>query len=448
MRINWFWKRCFFSFAILFFAFIGTGVGILNAVDSVVLKYTYRPDQNQVAVLKDSQGKMYLPLADIAKFYGIALQFDPQTRRVFLSKGKNQVKLVLSQPMFLVSNPTESFSTDPVEEIAGQLAVTPITAQDLLAAILGIDTQFASDQQALVVGGIRSEELKKEIVAQEQTSPASSKNIVAPVSPVGSSASSVLGARGEEEPAQAPVVVRSRVDSTRGYHVRRIVIDAGHGGKDVGAKGYDNRYYEKQATLAIATKVVRLLQKHPELTIFMTRNKDYFVTLKGRTQFANKNKADLFVSIHCNSTPRGRESVATGTEIYVYSSKSSTHSADFAARLENTGGEKTGFSGIGFGDLYYKRYETRSISAAKNVWGFIHKRLGQHMRSVQRANFYVLARVDMPSILIETAFISNPKEEFKLEDPDWQDKMAQSIADGILAYRDVAESSVDAQQTQ
>jgi N-acetylmuramoyl-L-alanine amidase len=78
---------------------------------------------------------------------------------------------------------------------------------------------------------------------------------------------------------------------------------------------------------------------------------------------------------------------------------------------------------------------------AEKVWGFIHQRLGQHMRRVQRANFYVLARVDMPSILIETAFISNPKEEFKLRDPQWQDTMAKSIVDGILAYRDVAEGS-------
>ncbi len=402
---------------------------VLNAVDSVLLKYTYRPDQAQVAVLKDSHGKTYLPLADLAKFYGIDLQFDAQTRRVLLSKSKNQVKLILSQPMFMVSNPTESFSTDPVEVLAGQLAVTPVTAQDLLVAILGINTRFISEEQALVVGGIRADELKTEIVAQEKA--AATPTAVPPP---------VLGPRGEVETEQ-PSVVRPRTYSAQGYHVRSIVIDAGHGGKDIGAKGYDNRYFEKQATLAIATKVVLLLQKHPELTIYMTRNKDYFVTLKGRTQFANKHNADLFVSIHCNSTPRSKAAIASGTEIYVYSSKSSSRSADFAARLENGNAETGALGGIGFGDLYYKRYELRSISVAEKVWGFIHQRLGQHMRRVQRANFYVLARVDMPSILIETAFISNPKEEFKLRDPQWQDTMAKSIVDGILAYRDVAEGS-------
>jgi N-acetylmuramoyl-L-alanine amidase len=444
MRMNRFQKFHFFQIVILVSVFLGTTVEILNAVDSVTLKYTYRTDQNQVAILKDGQGKMYLPLADIAKFYGVDLQFDAQTRRVFLSKGKNQVKLVLSQPMFLVSNPTESFPTDPAEEIAGQLAVTPVTAQDLLAAILEINTQFVSDQQALVVGGIRSEELKKEIVAQEQAAPALDLNMATPAPTEAAFPNSVLGARGEEEPAQAPVAVKSRANSKFGYHVRSIVIDAGHGGRDIGAKGYDNRYFEKQATLAIATKVALLLQKDPDLTIFMTRNKDYFVTLKGRTQFANNHNADLFVSIHCNSTPRSKQGVATGTEIYVYSPKSKNHFADFEASQENTGGDNFGI----LSDLSYKRYYDRSIRVAEDVWRFIQRRLGQHMRRVQQANFYVLARVNMPSILIETAFISNPREEFKLEDPAWQDKMARSIADGILSYRNEVEGITGIEQAQ
>ena len=85
---------------------------------------------------------------------------------------------------------------------------------------------------------------------------------------------------------------------------------------------------------------------------------------------------------------------------------------------------------------------------AENVEEYINKRLGQHIRRVQQANFYVLGRVNMPSILIETAFISNPREEFKLEDPDWQDNMAKAIADGILSYRNIVENLVDVKQAQ
>ncbi len=413
----------------------------LNANDSITLKYTYRPDQTQAAVLKDGQGRVYLPLADVAKFYGIDLKFDAQTQRVLLSKSKNQVKLVLSQPRFMALNPNESFETDPAVEIEGQLAVTPATAQDLLAAILGINSRFLSDQQVLIVGGVAADELKNEIAAQETA--VSNPPATAPVPTSTATTEQVVNARGEEETPENLIVPPRREDK-RGYHVDCIVIDPGHGGKDIGAKGYDNRYFEKQATLAIATKVVRLLREQPGLTVLMTRDRDYFVTLKGRTQYANKHKADLFVSVHCNSTPRSKAGSASGTEIWVYSPKRKNHYADFEASQENTGGDDFGI----LSDLSYQRYYQRSFSVAENVEEFINKRLGQHIRRVQQANFYVLGRVNMPSILIETAFISNPREEFKLEDAAWQDNMAKAIADGILSYRDIVEKLVDVKQAQ
>ncbi|HTA76088.1 MAG TPA: N-acetylmuramoyl-L-alanine amidase [bacterium] len=431
----------------LVFGFVGLFAlnSTLNANDSITLKYTYRPDQTQVTLLKDGQGRMYLPLADVAKFYGIDLQFDAQTQRVLLSKSKNQVKLVLSQPMFMALNPNESFETDPVVEIEGQLAATPATAQDLLAAILGINSRFLPDQQVLMVGGVVADELKTEIVAQEQAvasvTPVVTVTLPAPTSTP--SAEEVINARGEEETTQNLIVPR-RLEDKRAYNVDCIVIDPGHGGKDIGAKGYDNRYFEKQATLSIATKVAQLLRQQPGLTVLMTRDRDYFVTLKGRTQYANKHKADLFVSIHCNSTPRSKALNASGTEIWVYSPKKKNHYADFEASQENTEGDGIDF----FSDLHYQAYYRRSYKVAEQVEYFINKHLGQHIRRVQQANFYVLGRVDMPSILIETAFISNPREEFKLEDSDWQDNMARAIADGILSYRNIVENLVDVKQAQ
>ncbi len=401
----------------------------LNLNDSVALKYTYRPDQVSVIPLKDSKGKLYLPLTDVAKFYGVDVKFDAQNRRIDLSKGANKVKLVLSQPMFLISNPTESFPTEPAEVVSGQLAVTPVTAQDLFTAILGIDVQYQPDQQVLIAGGVKTEAIKTEIVAQEQKTPLTAPSVPA----------SVIGARGEEE----PVVVRSgpthKILSANAYSVGRIVIDAGHGGRDIGARGYDNRYFEKQATLAIALKVAGLLRKQSDIEVLMTRNRDYFVTLKGRTQFANKHHADLFVSIHCNSTPRSKVNIASGTEIYVYSPKASSYFGNVETAEEMTTDSKFSFAN----DLHYQAYKDRSIKLAELIWQYIHRNLGQHMRHVQQRNFYVLGRVDMPSILVETAFISNPKEEFKLRDSDWQDKMARSIADGILAFKQVAEGSAN-----
>lgn len=411
------------------FAALALPASGLNLNDSVALKYTYRPEQVSVVPLRDGRGRLYLPLPDVAKFYGVELKFDAQTRRIFLSKGSNQVKLVLSQPMFLISNPTESFPTEPAEVVSGQLAVTPETAQDLFTAILGIDVQYQPDQQALIAGGVKNEAVKTEIVAQEQKTP-----ITAPSVPA-----SVIGARGEEE----PVIVRSgpshKILPPNAYAVRRIVIDPGHGGRDTGARGYDSRYFEKQATLAIGLKVAALLRQRSDIEVLLTRDKDYFVTLKGRTQFANKHHADLFVSIHCNSTPRSKVNIASGTEIYVYSPKASSYFDNVETAQEITDDTKFSFAN----DLHYEAYKDRSIKLAELIWQYIHRNLGQHMRHVQQRNFYVLGRVDMPSILVETAFISNPKEEFKLRDPAWQDKMARSISDGILAFKQVAEGSAN-----
>jgi N-acetylmuramoyl-L-alanine amidase len=133
-------------------------------------------------------------------------------------------------------------------------------------------------------------------------------------------------------PPPPSAIEEERVADSKKYHIRRIIIDPGHGGKDYGASGFDKRYFEKQATLDIAKKVVRLLQKDPNLQIFMTRTSDYYITLKYRTDFANTRNADLFVSIHCNSNPRSK---ASGTETYVYGARASNQVAAYQASREN-----------------------------------------------------------------------------------------------------------------
>jgi N-acetylmuramoyl-L-alanine amidase len=428
--------------------FLGLVVLPLDADDSVALKYTYRPDQSEVGLLKDKSGKSYLPLTEAAKFYGVQMVFDPQTRRVTLSKGDNQAKLVVSHPDFMMANPTESVPMDPVEVVAGQLAVSPMSAQDLFSALLGIQVRYLPDQQVLMAGGVKAAEIKNEIMAEEQKeeNPPSQPATRAVVVQQSQHTTTVPSEDAREEKASTDKDAKEVRDTRRNnepppsskqiYRLRRIVIDAGHGGKDIGAKGYDRRYNEKQATLAIATKVVLLLKKQPDLEVLMTRNADYFVTLKGRTTFANKRGADLFVSIHCNSNPRSN---ARGTETYVYSSKASNSYAAQYARLENGGKDYTDFI---LNDLHHRGYKDRSFFLATKVTELLRSRLGQHIRRIQQAPFYVLARVDMPSILIETAFISNQKEEAKLKDPLWQDKIAKAIVDGILGYRDTVEGGL------
>ncbi len=435
------------------------GTGPLGAGDGVTLKYTYRADQTSVSILKDLQGKVYLPLVEVAQFYGVQVQSDPQTRKITLSKGKNQVKLVLSQPVFLTSDPVASFPLDPVEMVAGQAGIPPESAEDILRAVLNVNVRYDPDQLALVVGGVAADEVRQEILASARiptpvptpkpvpalTFPTPTATVEAETTPA-EETSNEEEAQSQSEPAQAPAgrIDEEMPNSSQIYQVRRIIIDPGHGGRDIGAKGFDNRYYEKQATLDIAKRVAQLLKEDPinadhPLEVFMTRETDHYITLKYRTDFANSHHADLFVSIHCNSNPHSH---ATGTETYVYSSKASNRVAQVAAVRENMGRD------IDFllNDLHSRAYRTRSYYLAEQVDQRIRERLGQHIRRIQQAPFYVLCRVDMPSILIETAFISNPKEENKLRDPYWKDKIAKAIADGILAYRDKVEESIENRQ--
>jgi N-acetylmuramoyl-L-alanine amidase len=222
--------------------------------------------------------------------------------------------------------------------------------------------------------------------------------------------------------------------------VRRIIIDAGHGGNDAGAPGRDRRYREKEATLDIAKRVAGYLREENGLEVLLTRGGDYYITLKYRTDFANSHNADLFVSIHCNSNPRPG---AHGTEIYRYGSKASSKYAAVAAARENGGNDFMDFT---LADMRNNFYKTRSSALAEDVESKIVEDLGQHFRNIQQAPFYVLAHADMPSILVETAFISNQQEENKLRDPYWRDKMAKAIAQGIIAYKDRVEGMDENQQ--
>jgi N-acetylmuramoyl-L-alanine amidase len=218
--------------------------------------------------------------------------------------------------------------------------------------------------------------------------------------------------------------------------VKRIIIDAGHGGHDAGAPGFDRRFNEKTATLDIAKRVAGFLKEERDMVVLLTRKDDHFISLKGRTDFAKSHQGDLFISIHCNSNPR---KAAHGTEIYMYGSKASNPSAAAAASRENFGGNDLDFMMM---DLSAGRYKTRSSFLADHVESNIAEILGQHFRNIQKARFYVLAHADMPAILVETAFISNKEEENKLRDPYWREKMAKAITAGVLEYKDYLEGNL------
>ncbi|MFH0351097.1 MAG: N-acetylmuramoyl-L-alanine amidase [Chromatiales bacterium] len=218
-----------------------------------------------------------------------------------------------------------------------------------------------------------------------------------------------------------------------------IAIDAGHGGEDPGAIGTQGAR-EKQVVLAIARKLAQRVNDERGMRAVLIRDGDYFISLRNRIKRARQHKADLFVSIHADAF---RDPQASGSSVYVLSRHgASSEAARWLAERENASDLVGGVSLDDKDDLLRKVLldlsQTAAIDASVNVGGRVLQRLNRlgkiHHQSVQRAGFAVLKSPDIPSVLVETAFITNPLEERKLTNPRHQGALAAAILDGIRAY--------------
>ena len=218
-----------------------------------------------------------------------------------------------------------------------------------------------------------------------------------------------------------------------------IAIDAGHGGEDPGAIGASGSR-EKVVTLQIARALARAIDAEPGMTSILVRDGDYYIAHKKRYQKAREAKADLFISIHADAFTNR---TASGSSVYMLSQRGATsEAARWLAAKENqsdlVGGvsldDKEGTLAAVLLDLSQGATLASSDAVASQVLKSL-TRLGRvHSRSVQRANFVVLRSPDVPSILVETAFISNPAEEKRLVDPAHQQKLAGTILEGVRNY--------------
>ncbi len=218
--------------------------------------------------------------------------------------------------------------------------------------------------------------------------------------------------------------------------VSRIVIDAGHGGKDPGARGFYRSAREKDITLAIAKKLAKKIKARLGCEVILTRNKDKFLTLEERTALANTKNADLFISIHVNAHRNKR---AFGTETYFLNLATDEESIRVAA-MENATSTKN------ISDLQtilMDLMQNAKINESSRLAGYVQSSMIRHLdrkyskvkdKGVKQAPFYVLLGAQMPAILIETAFISNPRECKRLMDPTFQDRLSDGIAKGIERY--------------
>ncbi|GMR04269.1 MAG: N-acetylmuramoyl-L-alanine amidase [Thermodesulfobacteriota bacterium] len=214
-----------------------------------------------------------------------------------------------------------------------------------------------------------------------------------------------------------------------------IVIDAGHGGKDPGALGRKGTR-EKDITLKIARLVSKKLSRKLSSRIIMTRTRDIFIPLEERTAIANSKGADLFVSIHVNSSPRRS---ASGVETYILSLTNDQEARRVAARENAT--TKKGLSDLEFilADLIKTAKTNDSIRLATSVQDRLVNRLKRRYRGingygVKGAPFYVLVGTRMPSILVEVSFISNARDEKRLRSSSYLNELAEGITRGIIEH--------------
>ena len=218
-----------------------------------------------------------------------------------------------------------------------------------------------------------------------------------------------------------------------------IAVDAGHGGEDPGAIG-KGRTREKDVVLAIARELKKTIDARPGMRAVLTRDGDYFVPLRTRYEKARKHRADLFVSVHADAFKK--RSVA-GSSVFVLSRKgASSEYARLLAASENkadliggvTLNDKDDMLASVLLDLSQSATMEASHAVADSVFSSLDRMGTTHKKNVEHANFMVLKSPDVPSILVETAFISNPSEEKKLKDPSFQKKLARTIANGVQDY--------------
>lgn len=217
--------------------------------------------------------------------------------------------------------------------------------------------------------------------------------------------------------------------------IRRIVVDPGHGGHDPGAVGAHGTQ-EKNVVLAIGLKLAEKLRDELGIDVVMTRSTDVFIPLEERTAIANKVNADLFVSIHANaSLNRG----ASGIETYYLNLAKTEKAAQLAARENGTSLEKVSLLQAILFDLMANYKLNDSAHLAEEVQKALYRKLhGQYPSTrnlgVKQGPFYVLVGATMPSILVETAFISNEAEEERLKDSSYQEQAAEGILEGVKGY--------------
>lgn len=256
----------------------------------------------------------------------------------------------------------------------------------------------------------------------------------------GDSARLVVELLGAQVAAGKPAPART-IEDVIGSGERKLIIaiDAGHGGKDPGAIG-PSRKYEKDITLAMARELAAQIDADPGMQAFLVRDRDVFIPLHERYQRAREAQADLFISIHADAA---HNKAAAGASVYVLSLRgASSEAARWLADQENAadlvGGVELDARDKNLAAVLLDLSQNATMRVSDDVAGEVLaalKGVGKtHKHQIERANFVVLRSPDVPSMLVETGFITNPGEETKLSDPAYRKRMAGAIVQGVRNY--------------
>lgn len=242
-------------------------------------------------------------------------------------------------------------------------------------------------------------------------------------------------------------LIQGEVYASDGFGVHTVVIDAGHGGQDPGAKGKFS--HEKDVVLAIALKVGSLIEENmKDVKVIYTRNTDVFIPLHERADIANKHKADLFISIHANANPNKQ---VYGSETYVMGLHTNERNLEVAKKendvivLEDNysshyeGYDPNSSESFIIFSLMQNAFLDKSLSFATTIQSQMRNKAKRTDRGVKQAGFLVLWRTTMPSVLVETGFITNPAEEIYLNSDAGQNALASSIFKAFKNYKLKAE---------
>ena len=350
---------------------------------------------------------------------------DPYIKQIRVANFKpNVVRLVIDLKTQIKPN---IFVLQPAGQYQHRLVLDVYPMQDPISTVIENLNKTAESPQAVETKPTLENKPQEEKTIE-------STQVVTEVKPAEGLSSEIPLA---EKPIEKPIINKPAINKLG--RLITIAIDAGHGGEDPGAQGA-NGSHEKDITLGIAKKLKERIDAEANMRGILTRDGDYFIPLHGRVVKARNMQADLFISIHADAFVRPD---ARGSSVFALSEKGATSaSARYLAKKENEsdliGGVSLDDKDANLARTLLDLSQTATINDSLKLGKAVLTRIGEintlHKGSVEQAGFAVLKSPDIPSILVETAFISNPEEERRLNDDSYREKLVEAIMMGVKKY--------------